>query len=192
SQIGTGTSSYVISCAGAVPIYNLGTVGPADLVKPDTLEGGESKAYQFTVPAGSSIEARLENRVGNPVMVLRNGALLPLPGQGGNGFSLDDYGNEGGQTLALLATNNIPLPAPTNGLYSLMVKARAAPAVYPDANYTVRVRQVPVIDLNFSELQNTNGLSNVASGLLADNQRAYYRVIVPATNAGLPVVRWRP
>src|SRR5262249_36039215 len=90
SQIGTGNSSYVISCAGAVHIYNLGTVGPADLVKPDTLEGGESKAYQFTVPAGVSIEARLENRVGNPVMVLRNGALLPSPGQAATGFSLDD------------------------------------------------------------------------------------------------------
>jgi hypothetical protein len=138
-----------------------------------------------------SLEARLENRIGNPVMVLRSGGLLPYPGQGGSGFSVDDYGGEGGQVAPNLATNNINLPSPTNGIYTLMVKARTVASGYPDANYTVRVRQIPLIDLNFSSEQNTNGLSNVATGVLADNQRAYYRVVVPATNNGVPVIGWR-
>jgi hypothetical protein len=191
SQIGNGSSSYVITCSGPIPIFNLGTIGSTDLVRSDSLGGGEVKAYQFTVPPGASLEARLENRIGNPVMVLRSGGLLPAPGQGGAGFSLDTYGGEGGQVPANIATNNITLPSPTNGLYTLVVKARVTAGIYPDANYTVRVRQVPVIDLNFSDEQNTNGLSNVASGVLADNQRAYYRVVVPVTNNGLPVIGWR-
>src|SRR5262249_46147253 len=75
--------------------------------------------------------------------------------------------------------------------YTIIVKARISGGAYPDANYTLRLRQVPVLDLNFSSDQNTNGLSNVASGLLADNQRAYYRVTVPATNRGVAVLGWR-
>src|SRR5258707_3445018 len=138
-----------------------------------------------------SLEARLENRVGNPVMVVRNGASLPYPGSSAALFSPDDYGNEGGQASTIVANNSIPLASATNGVYSLVVKARTSASPYPDANYTIRIRQVPIIDLNFSEEQNTNGLSNMATGLLADNQRAYYRGIVPKTNNGVPVIGWR-
>ena len=141
NQVGFGTSSFVITCFGGVPIHNLGTVGPTDLVKVDSLDGGESKAYQFVVPLGVALEARLENRIGNPVMELKNGAQLPDPGQAAPGFAQDVYGNEGGQLLATVTTNNITLPSPTNGTYSLVVKARSVAGAYPDAQYTVRVRQ---------------------------------------------------
>jgi len=34
-------------------------------------------------------------------------------------------------------------------------------------------------EFNMSSLQNTNGLSNTATGLLADNQRAFFKVQIP-------------
>ena len=45
--------------------------------------------------------------------------------------------------------------------------------------------------INFSDNLNTNGLSNTASGSLANNQRLFYKVAVPVANAGHPVIGWR-
>src|SRR5262249_33451632 len=49
NQTGSGNSSFVLACEGSVPIVNLGVGGAVDLVRADTLQGGESKAYQFSV-----------------------------------------------------------------------------------------------------------------------------------------------
>ena len=43
---------------------------------------------------------------------------------------------------------------------------------------------------HFSAELNTNGLSNVGSGLLLDSQRAYYKVVVPESINGQPVIGW--
>jgi hypothetical protein len=65
--IGTGTSSGVLSSAGALAVTNLGTASVAGLTQPVSLAGGQTKAYQFTVPVGTaSLEGRLDNRVGDP------------------------------------------------------------------------------------------------------------------------------
>jgi hypothetical protein len=48
-----------------------------------------------------------------------------------------------------------------------------------DASYTVRVRQIPIPQLNFTSEQNTNGFSNVAAGQLLNGQSVFYKVIVP-------------
>ena len=68
------------------PVTRLSSWAEPATVLPDTLSygndllltnaqaGGEMKFYQFNVPAGmASIEVRLENRVGNPLMTLNYG-----------------------------------------------------------------------------------------------------------------------
>jgi len=191
TRIGTDSSSYVLTSLGSLVVSNLGNVGPADLVRSDALAGGESRFYNFNVPSNTlAVELRLENRVGNPMMVLVTNASLPDPGGVLSGAK-DLYGNDGGVNPHDATTNIITVANPTNGLFTVAVKARAnAGGAYPDASYTLRVRQIPVPDLNFTPEFNTNGLSNVTGGLLLDNQRAYFRVAVPTNVHGRPVIGW--
>jgi hypothetical protein len=53
----------------------------------------------------------------------------------------------------------------------------------------VRAPIIPVV--NLSSDSNTNGQSNAASGVLADNQRAYYQVTVSDMVNGGPVLGWK-
>ncbi len=190
TRIGAGDTTFTFTSLGAAPVNNLGTVGPADIVITNVLEGGESQIYQFTVPLSvAAAEMRLENRVGNPVMVILTNTSLPDPG--GASSPKDLYGNDGGAAPSDVNPNILTLANPTNGIYTLAVKARALGTAYPDASYTLRVRQIPVPELNFTAEFNTNGLSHLAAGVLSDSQRAYYKIIVPTNVNGTPVLGWQ-
>ncbi|MGC3960353.1 MAG: hypothetical protein QM813_21230 [Verrucomicrobiota bacterium] len=190
TRIRSGQSSFVVTSVGAVPVVNLGTIAGPDLVVTNSLEGGESRIYQFSVPpTAAAIEMRLENRVGNPVMVAMTNAWIPDPG--GLSSPRDAYGNDGGYNPSDINTNILTIANPTNGIYTLVVKARSLGTIYPDASYTLRVRQMPASELNFSSELNTNGLNNTVSGVLIDGQRAYYKVIVPTNLHGSPVIGWQ-
>jgi hypothetical protein len=190
TRIGSGNSTFTITSVGNVPVNQLGSIGLTDAVITNTLEGGESQTYQFEVPPGApAIEMRLENRVGNPVMVVLDNATLPDPG--GVSSPKDLYGNEGGATPSNINTNIITIANPTNGIYTLAVKARALGTAYPDASYTLRIRQMPTPELNFTAEFNTNGFNHSAAGLLVDGQRAYYKVIIPTNVHGAPVIGWQ-
>jgi len=188
--IGSGTSDYVLESLGAMPWTDLGTVNTTGLVVTNALAGGESAAYRFTVPPGApAVEARFENQVGYPMLALRPGGELAVPP--GNS---PPYGADGGYEAGRLTAQNIlTLPNPGSGVYSIIVQATHNPAdgTFPDATYILRVRQPDIPQLNLAGSQNTNGLTNVVSGVLADNQRAFYRVDVPATLNGVAVVGWR-
>ena len=125
---------------------------------------------------------RLENRVGNPVMVVTTNSSLPDPGGASSPKEL--YGNDGGSTPIDINTGSLTIANPASGVYTLAVKARGVASAFPDATYTLRVRQVPVPELNFTAEFNTNGLSNVSAGTLSDNQRAFYKVVVPTNVNG--------
>jgi hypothetical protein len=185
SRIGVGTSSFTISSQGSLPIGNLGAVGGAVLVSPGALEGGEVAAYQFTVPPGTpAIEARLNNRVGNPVFALRLGAELPYPTTG--------YGVEGGYSQGRLSDDTlVTVASPSNGVYSIAVQADNVSSTCPDATFTLNVRHIPILDLSFAPNFNGPAQTNVVGQLLADDQRAFYRVVVPAMNNGHAVTGWR-
>jgi large repetitive protein len=191
TRIGSGSSSITFESEGAVPVNSLGVVTSEDLVQPDLLQAGEVKAYQFLVPSGTlGLKVRLENREGNPMFVLRYGDKIPDPGAAIP--ATDTYGNEGGYAStegnALLYTVPNPLP----GLYTVSVKARpVSTTVFPDASYALRVQEILVPEINFGADQNTNGLSNVVSGTLDDNERVFYKFIIPETYNGGPVVGWR-
>ena len=185
-RIGTNSSSFTIESQGSIAVDNLGTVG-ADLLRTNAVEGGEARAYQFTVPPGvPSIEVRLENRAGNPVLTLISTNLLP------NFYYAAYYGNDGGQSSGSLSDPNlITVANPTPGVYSLIVQGGQASG-YPDASYVLRVRQPVPPELNFTASLNTNGMTNVMSGVLADRQRSFFKVVVPSTNGNdSAVLAWR-
>jgi len=93
STIGMGNSSGTLTSVGLLPVTNLGAASVAGLTQPASLFGGQIKAYQFTVPAGTaSLEVRLDNRVGNPWFSLVEGTRLPYPP-----YYSDAYGNDGGE-----------------------------------------------------------------------------------------------
>jgi large repetitive protein len=192
ARIGSGNSGFTLTSQGAVPVADLGVVGTQDLLAPtEEVEGGETRFYRFAVPAGTpAFDVRLENRVGNPAVVMTEVDRLPDPGISLGGVR-DDYGSEGGYPASIVNANLITVPAPAGTNYLLAVKARANTSQqYPNATYTLRVHSIPSPDLNFTPEFNTNGLSNVAAGLLVDNQRTYYRVIVPTNVLGAPLLGW--
>lgn len=170
----------------------MGTLGAAGLSNTNSLEGGQIRLYQFTIPSGlPAFEVRLEDRIGNPVFALCRGSQPPLAS---SIYVVGDYGSDGGvadgtwQARASLLT----LPNPEPGIYSLLVKAaQTSLNEYPDATYTLRLRRSEVPRLNFAASQNTNGLSNFTAGQLADGQSTFYQVMVPATLQGQPVIGWR-
>ena len=192
-RIGSGSSAYYIASVGALPITDLGTVTSEDLVQPDRLEGGEVKAYHFDVPSGTyGVKLLLEGRSGNPMVVSTPGEYIPDPGAAAGGQSTDTYGNEGGYPVmdGHPAITTIANPIP--GTYSVAVKARGSSSSYPDASYTLRLQEILVPELNYSANQNTNGLASEVSGLLQDNERAFFKFYIPATNAnGQPVIGWK-
>ena len=163
-----------------------------DLERDDTLESGETKAYTFAVPFETlGFEFRLENRVGNPVAMYRPGFSWPDPGAGMGSLTAEPYGNEGGYAPPDGNAVLITVPNPGMGIYSAVVKARANAGVFSDASYHLRVREILAPELNFGAYLNTNGLNNVVSGTLEDNQRAFFVVHVPATYNGAPVLGWK-
>jgi hypothetical protein len=187
---GSGSASYTLS-SGIEPVTTwTQTLGYGnDLVFTNAQAGGEMKFYQFNVPAGiASIEVRLENRVGNPVMLLNSGT--PLVGTQGS-YPSYPYGNFGGTNYQWNNANLITIPNVPPGPYSLSVYGSDVSGNYPDASYMVRVRAPVVPQLSFSPDFDSGSLTNTASGLLADNQRAFYQVIVPASVAGAPILGWK-
>ena len=190
TKIGSESSSFTFESEGPIVVRDLGLLTSEDIVRPDFVEAGESRAYQFLVPPGTlGMKVRLENREGNPTFVLRYGERIPDPGAPVP--SPDAYGNEGGYTTtdgnALLYT----LPNPLPGKYTMVVKGRPVTGAYPDASYTLRIQEVLVPEVNFAANMNENGLSNVATGVLDDNERVFYKFIIPSTNNGEEVIGWK-
>ncbi len=192
TRIGKGTSGYVLNTLGALPLTDLGVLaGTNESVYADSLEGGESKGYEFVLaPEVLGVEAKLENRVGNPVMVWREGELLPNPGGTFVPSPEEFYGNEGGspvtagsQTLLTLATTTAQS---SEGFTTnrLMIKARAISSVFSDASYTLRLRPIIVPELNFTASMNQNGRSNSVTATLENGHRSFYKVVVPDGQLG--------
>ncbi len=192
-KIGTGSSAYYLTSAGAVTVNYLGMVTSEDIIQPDTLEGGEVKAYSFDVPYGTyGVKLLLENRSGNPMVVATAGDYLPDPGALAGTQPADTYGNEGGYPIIDGHPTIATIANPTPGKYSVAVKARAMTTSYPDASYTLRVQEILAPEMNFTADLNTNGLGNQVSGLLQDNERAFFKFTIPATNVdGQPVIGWK-
>ena len=187
TRIGTGNSSFTIESRGVLPVLNLGEAGTTNLTHTTSQEGGEVKAYQFTVPDGmTSLEVQLQNTTGFPAMVLRVGNALPNPGAastvvGVGSVSTEAYGNDGGYTITAgngnANTNLISRANPVAGTYTVMVKARSSGSTFTNASYTLVVRATTYTPVNF------DGGTAVVTNHAANTWR-YYRVDVPENASG--------
>jgi len=191
SRIGSGSSSFTFESQGALATNDLGLLTSEDILHQDTVEGGEVKMYQFVVPSGMlGFKIRLENRVGNPTFVVKQGTKAPDPGAPvpANDF----YGNEGGYTTTDGSSTLFTMPNPVPGTYTLVVKGRAnSSGNYTDASYTLHLQEMLIPELNFGSDLNTNGLPNMVSGILDDNERVFFKFVIPDSYAGQPVIGWK-
>jgi hypothetical protein len=120
NTIGTGVSRGTLT-SNPFTTKNIGTATRAGVVEPVGLDAGQIKAYRFTVPIDtSSLEVRLDNRVGDPRMSVIPSAFLPKsPRAYGNDGGIDVPASSGGSANALVLTAANPTP----GVWSVIVDA---------------------------------------------------------------------
>lgn len=192
NRIGTETSSYVLTSMGSLDVPTLGAVSSEDLLRQDRLLGGEVKAYRFLVPPRTyGFRVLIQEREGNPVVLVHQGERLADPGVAVAGMPIDPYGNEGGYATTNGHGTIYTMANPVSGAYTMVVKARPLATIPQSASYTIRVQEVLAPELNFASEQNINGLFNETAGLLQDNERAFFKVAVPESIDGKPVIGWK-
>lgn len=151
TRVGFGVSDYTIKSIGSTPIVNLGLISSQEIFVTNSLEASEVALYQFSVSNALTMEVELTNRVGTPTLALRHGTRFPNPGASGPGVAIEHHGNDGGEPQANLAHMSLlVVPNPTNGVYSLAVKARMGlNGVWSNATYVLRVNVISVEDVPF-------------------------------------------
>jgi hypothetical protein len=200
SRIGLGSAEFTLYSDGSLPPLDLGWVGPEDLLGQAVLEGGESETWNFSVPPGILALQVIFDPVettGNPVLTMTTNAYPPAA----LGYPLGApmrYGTEGGLTapqtvwaLSNAQTSVITIPNPKPNDFSITVQAAGSGINYLDADVTFRVRSLPIPELSFDAALNTNGASNVIESVLQDGFKDYWRVQVPYTLNGQPVMGWK-
>jgi len=196
STIGSGASSGTLTSNGPLATADLGALSLPGSTQAASLAGGQVKSYTFSVPAGTqALEARLDNRVGNPVMSLVSGSRIVQPGLTGDSYHY--YGYDGGQYNAAAGGvarttqgSIITLVNPPAGTYSLALRAETLAGSYPNSTADLTIRQLARVPLNFSSLLNGNGLSNTDTRQMIDRETTYYEVAVPTTVREQPVIGW--
>lgn len=198
-RIGAGSDSFTLYTDGSLPPLDMGWVGPLDLLGQTVLTGGDSDTWGFTVPSGVlALQVVFDpaQTTGNPVLTMTSGdyppAAAPYPMATPN-----RYGADGGVTaqpqwlLTNIQTGVITIPNPSPSDFSITVQAAGSGTNYPDANVRFWVRDLVIPDLNFDSTLNTNGLANVAQAILQDGFKGYWRVQIPYTLNGQPVMGWK-
>ncbi len=172
SYIGQGQTTFTLKSIGEVPVAEA-----AEPLGPDGLRWsgqsaryGEQRIYRFEVPAGvTSMELRLENRVGNPVLTV-GGPAIPAPSQ----YLATALGGQG----AVATTNNVTTLAEPLGTYTVVVTTHHAnPGGTVGAEWDLVVTPVGETALAF------NG-GEVAVEAQPIGTWKYFRVNVPEGAAG--------
>ncbi len=178
--IGTGASSATFASLGSPGVQDLGDVTLSGINRSVALAGAQVKAYRFSVPSGTaSLEVRLENKTGNPVMAFMSGTRVPQPDS-----SAYDYGTGGGQTSALSGglsrqTGNalVNVANPPAGIYTLSLRADEVSGNWPDATANLVVKANAPEDLPL-------GGGTLAVTGHASTAWKYFQVVIPAGIAG--------
>jgi hypothetical protein len=180
SYIGSNSCNFTLTSYGSLVYSNLGTISTTETASTNSLQAGEIMVYQFNLPVtNNALEVRLTDKTGNSSLRLVQSSNAPS-----GSYS---YGYDYGENASWYQASIVTVPNPATGTYSVNVQADPA----TDANYVLRVRQLAAADLAFDAGTSTPTLTNVASGILADLQRTYFRVTVPTTYKGNPVLGWR-
>jgi len=190
---GSGAASGTLQSLGT-PLSDLGTVAAGVPVsQPIDLAGGETKVFTVNVPpATATLQIRLDDRTGNPLLGGRAGILAPRADWNYGG---DDYGYDGGYWPGSTGDSSVLTFAnPPAGPFRITVRAHsddAWPPVYQDATATLVVSAIPPTHLNFGSYANSGGGTNQDRRQAIDGERILYQVQIPATVNGLPVMGWK-
>lgn len=179
SYYGSNSCNFTLTSYGQLIYTNLGNVNPVEIVRSNSLQAGEIAVYQFTVTNSPALEVRLDNKIGNSYMRMNRSGNSP--------YGYYGYGYNNGESPTWSHARIITLPNVSAGLYSLNLQADPT----TDVSQTLVIRQLAPQDLAFDRTLSTPALTNVATGALADLQHAYFRVTIPATFNGQPVLGWK-
>jgi hypothetical protein len=189
SLLGVDQVLGTIKNEGPIDVVALGAIGPAGLSQPVALGAAETKVFTLEIPSGiNNLEIRLKERSGEASLSVLRGVRIPTPGLS------ESYGVFGGETAGPPLKNSsiVNLGNPVPGLYTIAVRAGGTlPSSYSPASAILSVNILQPKSLNFAQgLNETNGLSNVDSRTLVDNEKFIYRVPVPGVVGGENVLGW--
>jgi len=173
SYIGQGDTTFTLTSHGQVQVDEAAEPLGAEALAwtAQSAEYGQQRAYRFQVPAGvTSMEVRLENRVGNPIFSIGRGKI-PTPNQS------NYYAAEGGDTGFGSGSEIITITEPL-GIYTVLVTAGyASPGGEIASSWDLTVTPIGETPLSF------NGGSVDVTGQASGTWR-YFRVNVPAGPLG--------
>jgi hypothetical protein len=176
-MIGSGTASGTLRSLGspgsALPALTAGAAVSSAVA----LSGGETKVYTVTVPPGTAaLEVRLDDRVGNPHLAARLGAVGPTPYSGS-----PDYGYYGGNVSDSLDHPTVlTFPNPPAGPCTITVRARdmeGLPGWFENASATLVVTAGVTGNVGF------DGGTTAVSGQNPDTWR-FFRIVVGSGPVG--------
>ena len=182
---GTGSTDAVIESIGEIPPT---LVTPASPPASTSLEGGEFASYQFDVaPNTDWVQLQVSNVIGNPSLsVALDDPPQPYIGSIRYGFTQGHIDDQDAHPRI------ITLLTPTPGTYTALAQAQLASAVSGiPASFDFTVRQFNFIPLNFDSSLNGNGNSHQSTHTLIDDEKIYYRVVVPAQINGQDIIGWK-
>lgn len=187
STIGTGTVSYTLSSVGTMPVVSATPPTTLTVVAPISWDGqsvpyASQKAYRLRIPAGlTAVEVRLNNRVGNPVLAIRQDAAdsgrLPLCTTTSGwypdveGGYIDSWRNTASNPYGSIVT----ISSPVAGDYTILVFADAYNNTFPDAAFDLEVAAVEPADL-------PPGVDGTGSMTVTNQDYQswhYFRVVIP-------------
>ncbi|WP_372794583.1 hypothetical protein [Pontiella sp.] len=184
-RAGTGTASAILHSLGEQPVPNLGDLpyGGSLTVSNAYFAGEADNLYRFNVTnsMGAVELSLIDVAAGDPRMYLRKDPNIP------NGVN---YGAYSGYNDEHFDDALITIANPSPYTWTTLVADPDNTSSLQNGAYTLRITHKAPADLAFDALLSTNSITNVASGLLADNQRDYYRVEVPEMIDGEPVLGW--
>ncbi|MBK1835261.1 hypothetical protein JIN78_14425, partial [Roseibacillus ishigakijimensis] len=184
NHIGTGSSSAILTSHGLPVFHDLGLISLGESVNlQGDFEAGEVDLVRFELPTQTpAVSIQLSDRVGNPEFGLKY-TSPHFPNHAQYGVFSGEYPDRDG-----IRTTVSNAPA---GYYYLSIVDPGYGSDLGDASYTVTVSSLVPPSLNFAPSQNGNGQSHTASGILADDERAFFAFEVPELLDGEQPLGWR-
>ncbi|HSC75097.1 MAG TPA: hypothetical protein VLB90_02535 [Pseudomonadales bacterium] len=192
STLGAGITNYTLTSVGQMNINDqtaspLADGGPAITWSGQTVQPAALKMYRAQVPAGGleAIEFLLKNRTGKPGMLVERGStgIYRLPSEKQDSELLYTKAADGGYERDFYDTQVVTIPYPQAGDYAIALGSYDTAANPLAAGYDLQVSSIPAKSLAFDGGQD--------SDVLVKNQIRYYKVVVPDTVDGGPLLGWQ-
>jgi|GEM_PF-6494206 len=174
---GTGSATAILESTLDIEEPDLGMVGePGNpITRAINLEASSFQGFHFTIPDSQGVdvvEIRLDNKIGNLRMSLRDDILLSYPALNYAGR----YGRDGGSAGMLNDGQIMTLVNPTAGQYTLTIHSEDNEN---NASAELIIQNVAVQPLAFDQTIATAQQPSTHREQLLDRQQKYYRVEIP-------------